>query len=81
MREHIKERVFALTARELGVAPHQLKEEALLVPEGWYQLALVCDASLIQDGFVFWRRPAQPCCLGDIIEAIYHHNTGHLAHA
>lgn len=81
MREQIKERVFALTARELGIAPHQLKEEVLLVPEGWFQIALVCDANLTQDGFVFWRRPTMPRCLGEIIDAIHHHNTGRLAHA
>lgn len=80
MLEKIRQRVFELTARELGVAAGGLHEDHLLTPQGWYHVAIVCDVYLVQSGeLILWRRPEAPRRLGDIILEIFQHNAAHAA--
>ncbi len=79
MLEKIRERVFALTARELGVRLNDLSEDHLLTPEGWYYVAIICDVYLVMKGFIFWRLPEGPRRLGDIISEIFQHNAAYAA--
>ena len=79
MLEKIRERVFALTARELGVSLVDLSDGHVLNPEGWYHVAIVCDVHLVADGNIFWRRPEAPRTLGDIISEIFQHNAARAA--
>jgi hypothetical protein len=75
MLENIRGRVFALVARELGVCAEKLHEGLHVTPEGWFQIALVCDAHLVPVGIIYWSRPERSRSLGDIITAIFHHNS------
>jgi hypothetical protein len=79
MLEKIRERAFALAARELGVSLGDLCEDYVLTPAGWYHVAIVCDVYLVAKGFIFWRRPTEPRRLGDIVLEIFQHNAAHAA--
>lgn len=75
MMEKIQRRVFELVARELGVCSDKLRNDLHVTSEGWFQIALVCDAHLVPEGIIHWSRPKTARSLGDIIETIFHHNS------
>ena len=80
MLKKIRQRVFELAARELGVRADGLHEDHLLTPQGWYHVAIVCDVYLVEsDHLIAWRRPDAPRRLGDIVLEIFHHNAAHAA--
>lgn len=74
MREHIKNEVFKLIARELGIPRQILTEETCLGSNTWYEMALLCDALIGNNLIADWKRPNGNSEIKGIIDVITTNN-------